>query len=374
MIAAMAQWEREEIADRVAASVPIRAKLGKPLGGAAPFGYRWEGRELVPDEKEAPVRRRLYELFLEHRRKKTVARLMNEAGHRTRNGSKFTDTTVDRLLRDSTAKGIRRANYTKSTGDKKHWVLKPESDWVLTQVEPIVSDELWTQCNALLAERRANGKRPTKRAVHLFGGMAFCECGGKMYVLSGSPKYVCQQCRSKSPADDLEAIFREQLHEFFLSSEDLAEYLEQADRTIAEKKELLATLEAERASVSAQMDKTYHLYISDQISADGFGRTYKPLEERLKALDDQLPRLQAELDFQRIQNLSRDEIISEAQDLYGRWTDLLPEEKRQIVENVVERVTVGHASVSIDLSYVPSASEIVAKGQRSPTGSSRPRT
>ena len=39
--------------------------------------------------------------------------MLNEKGCRTRNGSQFTDTTLDRLLHDSAAKGQRRAYYIK---------------------------------------------------------------------------------------------------------------------------------------------------------------------------------------------------------------------------------------------------------------------
>jgi site-specific DNA recombinase len=368
IIAAMAQWEREEIAERVAASVPIRAKLGKSVGGQAPFGYQWHERKLLPHPDEAPIRKRMYELFLEHRRKKAVARLLNEAGYRTRNGSKFSDTTVDRLIRDPMAKGLRRANYTKSLGNKKHWRMKPEEDWVFSEVEPIVSEELWEQCNLILNERR-NGRRPTRRAVHLFSGLAFCDCGQKMYVPSSNPKYTCCKCHNKIGLEDLEGVFHEELKSFFFSPTEWLKYLEQADTTIKEKQELLESLDKERQKISQDMEKVYRLYMSDQITPEGFGRQNRPLEERQKQLEEEIPRLQGEIDFLKINYLSSDQILTNARDLYTRWPDLQSEEKRRVVENITEKIVIGKSDVTIELCYLPSPSEIASTEQRNLTGS-----
>lgn len=373
MIAAMAQWEREEIAERVAASVPIRAKLGKSTGGAAPFGYQWKDRQLVPDSKEAPIRRLMYELFLEHKRKKAVARLLNEKGYRTRSGGRFSDTTVDRLLRDPIAKGVRRANYTKSQGVKRGWKLKPKEEWVLSSVEPVVPEELWRRCVAILDEHRERAKRPTKTTVQLFAGYVHCHCGHVMYVPSNTPKYVCYRCRNKIGVGDLEAVFHEQLREFFLSPDDIAKALGQADEEIKTKEEQLHALEAEIAKVRAEMDKVYHLYVTDEITAAGFGRTYKPLEARHKDMEEELPKLQGSVDFLRVQFLSRDELLAGAKGLYERWPSLSSEEKRGIIEAVVEDIRVGKEEVAIDLAYFPGSSEVVAKGQQNLRDSSRSR-
>jgi len=356
MIAAMAQWEREEISERVAASVPIRAKLGKPIGGQAPFGYRWLGKELVIDQHEGPVRKQLYELFAEHKRKKTVAKLLNEKGYRTRNGSAFSDTTVGRLLRDPMAKGQRRSNYTKSLGEKKHWKLKPESDWVLTPCPALISEELWNRCNSILDEQEGSKRKvPARKPVHLFAGVLICQCGGKMYVPSRTTKYSCSVCKKVHiAADDLEEIYYSQLKNFLLTKDDLSTFLVRANEAIQTKQKELETLTMEKDRIKGDLDKLVQLHLKGQIPTDGFKEYYDPLDAQLKQITTNLIETEAHLDFLRVQQLDGDHILENAESLYDSWTTLDNEEKRKIVEELTQSITVGDEEISIKFGYTPS--------------------
>ena len=326
MIAAMATWERDEIAARVAASVPIRARLGKSTGGSSPYGYAWVDGKMVINEKEAPVRKLMYDLYLEHQRLKTVSRILNERGFRTRKGAPFSDTTVHRLLADPIGKGVRRANHTRSLGDKTYWEPKPEDEWVTFPVEPIISEELWNRVTATLEALKGKSRQKSKRVTHLFSGVTVCECGEKMYVPSNSPKYTCRGCNNKIPTGDLEAVFHEQIKNFFFSPEEIAKHLGAATSAIQEKEILLAGVERDLKKVSTEIDKLYDLYQSGAIDKAGFKAKYHDVAARKAQLEDEFPTLQAEVDTLKIAQLSQEEIIGGAKDLYARWPTLAHEE------------------------------------------------
>ncbi len=379
LIAAMAQWEREEIAERVAASVPIRARLGKQISGTAPFGYAWVDGKLVPDEREAPVRRLMYELFREIRRVQTVGRLLNQKGHRTRGGGLFTNASVRRLLLDPTAKGVRRANFSRK--GPKGQELKPESEWIEVPVPAIVDPALWEECAAMLRERR-RGPKPGRRPVQLFAGFVYCACGPKMYVPSNTPKYVCNTCRNKIAKNDLETVFAEQLRGFVFSPDAIAQHLEAADADLSHKRDLLGSLEREQASVRDEAEKLYRLYLDSGLSVAEFRERNDPLAKRKEQLASEIPRLRGEIDFLAIRQVGSAEAIAQAQSLYAEWPRLPFEAKREIIETIVGRITVGKGEVEIDLIPAdthpfppsPASPKLVATSDRTPRGRAAGRT
>lgn len=365
--ASLAQFEREEIASRAAASVPIRAKLGKPLGGLAPFGYKWEGKKLVPDPTDAPVRKLAYELFAEHKRKKTVARMLNERGYRTRGGGKFTDTTISRIIADPTAKGEHRLNYTKSQGDGKKWALKPEHEWIVNKVEAIVPESLWNQCNAMLEARKTKGERPARKATHAFTGFVRCSCGQPMYVPSNTPKWVCYKCRNKIPVVDLDGLFRDELRGYMVDPEKAAAFVGGTQTELATKRDLLAKLKGERDKVKFEADKCFELYNDSMLTPAQFRERFQPLDARKQEITKELPRLEGEIAALSVNELSAADVISHGASFYDRWPTLEEDAKRQIIELFLKQIVVGKEDVEVVMVSLPCL-ETVIPSHHSGTG------
>ena len=357
MIAAMAHWEREEIADRVEASVSIRAKLGKLLNKNVPYGYKVMEGKMVLHPEEAPIRRETYELFLQHRRKFTVAEMLNAKGYRTRKNRPWRTTQIKDILTDGSAKGVYLFNRIKRT---KAWTgtLKPESEWGRIDCDPIVSVELWQQVNQIIEEQQKSWKKPGRVPSQPFSKLAWCTCGGKMYARTDSPRYLCRSCNNKIPITDLESVFRNELKVFFADPNKLSTDLANAEQTLKEKETLIGSHQQAIQKVRDEMKQTHRLYLEGQITPQGFGDFYKPAEVQLNQLLTELPKLQAELDLLKVNKLSAEDIASEATTLYDRWPQMPIDDRRKIAEALCEKIIIGDGEIDITLSYLPSSEDL----------------
>ena len=68
----------------------------------------------------------------------------------------------------------------------------------------------------------------------------------------------------------------------------------------------------------------------------------------------------------QVNNLSAEEVIAEAEALYANWPRLPVENKRRIVESIVEKITIGKDEIDITLAYLPSSEDMVKTQQALP--------
>ncbi len=154
LLAVLAEWESEQIAERVAATAAERAASGKHHG-RAPYGYVSRGGELRPDDEQAPIVRRIFERAGAGVSQRRIARDLNADGVPAQRSSKWTQSAVSQLLRNPTFKG--RLSFNGEDFAGVH--------------EPIVEPALWDRVAALRdagARTRNGGPGRTPAGPHLF--------------------------------------------------------------------------------------------------------------------------------------------------------------------------------------------------------------
>ncbi len=364
-MSSMAEWEREMIAERISASVLTRAELGKQIGGQAPFGFKYVDKKLTVNPDEAPIRKLMFELFLEHKRKRTVARLLNDKGYRTRRGGLFTDSTVKRLLSDPVAKGLQIMNRKDSNNKPK-----PKEAWFFHNVEAIVSEETWEKVNQIIKKQAKINAKPLNTLVHLFTGFAFCHCGGKMYTRANNKNYNCQSgCGNRIDKEDLEQIFKSELHSYAVSEEQVNEYFDSLKGIVKDKQEQLKKLKKEEEKVNSKIENLLELHVKGQIKTEAFHSYHQKPYKRLLQIQESIAELDGEVSGFSGQKESSQLILNKARNLYEKWDVLSHEQKRNIIEIIVDKIIIGKDDIEINLfkilpdGYMPSSSESGTNGQ-----------
>lgn len=324
-------------------------------------GIRWSISAVYP-------RKLMYEIFIECQRKKTTADKLNSLGHRTRGGAYFSDTTVDRLLRDTTAKGVRLANYTKSTGDGKQWKVKPQDEWIQVPCPAIIDRQLWQECNAILDEQRQKRTKIGRTTEYLLAGLVKCHCGKPMYIFSTAKKFSCKVCKNSIDEAAMNEIYQHHLKQY-LGGISPQMFMEEIEAEIKQQEGLLSSSVKKRVQLRKKMDDLVNLRLNEDLNKDHFANLYKPYEMQVAQLDESIPLLEAEIDFRRIQMKSSDYVLNEAKALYLEWTDMAFTQKRAIAETVTEYITVGEDTINIALAYLPGSAQT---SQRNFMGSCSP--
>ena len=293
MLAVFAEFEHATIVDRVTAGIERRAKEGRWATGKLPFGYRRnEEKDVVDDEREAPVVRRVFQLYTRDRLGTTsIARLLTEecAPAPTRG---WQPAVVQWILENEAYLG------------RVHW--RGQSYPGLH--EPLVDEDTFTAAQALLRERGEDlTRRRGNRSDFLLSGVIRCgRCkrayigmsargnGGlyHYYACSGRQKLGRKACDGERLSrDKLEAAVLTQLAGLYRDGDLIANALQHAyheqaaDRPALQEQQRTVAEEIRRAERA--LDRYYQAFESGDLEPGKFKARLADLEAKLDTLRDQ---------------------------------------------------------------------------------------
>lgn len=313
------------------------SQLQRRHGGQAPYGYKWEQGTLTLDPHETPVRKYIYELFLQHKRKKAVARILNSEGYRTRRRAKFSGMTIERILKDPIGKGQWRRGHARSLGKNQPWIARTEEEWKFEKVPATIDEVTWEKCQELL---NANSdKTVRKEARHLFRDYIQCHCGARMKVPSQRAKYHCPSCGNSIEQGKVEDIFISQIVPFKIWINRMGP--EKIEYRISDLKRRVTHLAREATTIQTLLQH-YQETASDKSE---YKSKTEALIEQLRQIKASIPKLQ--IASRELQLKLQEGFEGQQVSLADRWLQLSFQNKREILQQIVGYISVGESAIKI---------------------------
>jgi site-specific DNA recombinase len=350
IVAALAQWERENTGERIRMGMEQKAREGNWVINQAPYGYELdkENKTLKINEEEALAVKRIFEYYLKGKGVNSIAVELNSLQIRTKTNATWNDFKVRYILTNPTYIGNMRYNFR---------VNKENYFEVESTHPPIISKEIYDNVQRIRESRSVNHPRAAT-SKFIFSGIARCaRCGSPLAGKYGYSKrgenvykpraYYCSssrlgKCDQRNMSERyLETQFIKYLDTFDINP-DIVEDLTQMDE-IDETKDRLDILHKELKDIDKRRKKWQYAWVNDLINDEDFSVRMEEEKSKEEDVNKQLSSLQPSGEKMNSEDLS--DILL---DIKSNWNQLDALEKKMLLQMFTKKIVVDRVSEQLN--------------------------
>ncbi|MGD8191646.1 recombinase family protein [Brevibacillus ginsengisoli] len=295
LVAALAQWERENLGERTRMGKEEKIKQGKRAGGNIPYGYRLDHGTLAIHDQEATTVKLIYQLYHQYGNMNRVADRLFQLGIFSRKGTPFSVKTVRDILRNPVYIGTLRYNHARKHQNKNKAV--PLEDVILIEnAHPaILSAEDFSSLQQQLKHQSKKSPR-TLSSTYLFSGLVLCPHCRHTLIGKTSKNHRYYHCSYTKPGachqysireDQLERLFI-QLFQTLLRQITIQLLPLTQNTTLELKPNEQSLYQKEQAHLTQKEHRLHELFLAGMIDIQEFQKQITAIQQRREEINELL--------------------------------------------------------------------------------------
>ncbi len=338
LLMSVSQNEIERTSERTKVGLAGAIKQGH-LPSQAPLGYKHENKKLVIDYSTKDVVVRIFELYYNGNSYQTISNILNK--EQVLGKTNWRDSTITSILENEVYKG-----------DFVHGKRTKHPTYYENVVEPLVSKEMWEDCQA---QKKKNSRAYQRTLTYLFlqkircprcnnlmGGKATKKKNGNVYYY-----YYCNDCKLNLKENVIEEYFENFINEIVEYDSVVNQFfLPMIKQKFDEPKELL---EKELDKQNAKLDRIRKAYISGAFDLEEYNAEKEIVDEAISKIQSELntTNITEELKFtpqdillkRDIDFINKVKLKDEYKERTKTWKDYTREEKSDLIMKYVDEIT-----------------------------------
>ena len=337
LLTTVSQNEIERTSERTKIGLAGAIKVGH-IPHKSPFGYKREGKILVPDLATKDIIVRVFNLYYEGNSYQTIANLFNK--EKVLGKTNWYDSTIMRILENEIYKG-----------DFVHGKRTKEPVYYSDVVEPIVSKELWESCQV---QQKKNSRSYKRTLTYIFlqklccpkcnrilGGKATTKKNGNAYFY-----YYCNDCKIEFKEKVINDYFNQFISELVEYDSVVNQFfLPMIKQKFDEPKE---QLEKEIREQNNKLERIKKAYINGVFELKEYNEEKKIVENAIEELQNKLETTDCteELKFtpkdillkRDIDFINKVKLDKEYQERTKTWKDYTRQEQAELIMKYVDDI------------------------------------